>query len=112
MVNRSALVVRPQQPFLDWVNAVDPADSKVTLQNVVDDPTIYLIPECGTEKDLANVLRLIYEEIFEDQLCAWYTDRECWPQDRSFAVFRRWFEWQWHSMVVDLSGEPLIREAD
>jgi len=94
------------------VNAVDPADSKVTLQDVFDDPTIYLIPECGTEKVLADVLRLIYEEIFEDQLWAWYTDPECWPQDRSFAVFRCWFDWQWHSMVVDLCGDPLIRETD
>ena len=111
MVNRCALIVRPKQPFVDWINAVEPT-SPVTLEQASDDPTIYLLPVCDTDQDFANVLRLIYEEIFEDQLWGWYTDPECWPKNRSFAVFSRWFDWEWHSMVVDLSGEPLMREAD
>lgn len=110
-VNRSALVVRPKQPFVDWINSVD-TTSPVTLEQACDEPSVYLLPVCDTEKDLAKVLRVVYEEIFEDELWNWYTDPKCWPKDRSFAVFRRWFNWQWHSMVVDLCGDPLIHEPD
>jgi hypothetical protein len=110
-VNRSALIVRPKQPFVDWINAVEPT-SPVTLKTACNEPSVYLLPECDTEKDLANVLRVVYGEIFEDELWSWYTDPGCWPKDRSFAVFRRWFDWQWHSMVVDLSCDPLAREEE
>jgi len=82
------------------------------LDQTIDDQTVYLLPVCTTDKDFEKVLRLVCEEIFEDQLWGWYTDPECWPQNRNFPMFRRWFDWQWHSMVVDLSGDPLIREAD
>jgi hypothetical protein len=27
-------------------------------------------------------------------------------------VFRRWFEYQHHSGLIDISDEPLIRESD
>jgi len=32
------------------------------------------------------------------------------PKDRSFDVFSRRFELEHHSMLMDLCGEPLIRE--
>ena len=32
------------------------------------------------------------------------------PKDRSFDVFSRWFDIEHHSMLMDLCGEPLIRE--
>jgi hypothetical protein len=52
------------------------------------------------------------EEIFEEQLAVCYTDESVWPRDRGFDMFRRWFDYQHHSMLNDLSDEPLIRESD
>lgn len=111
-VNRSAIVVKPRQPFLDWLHAADPTSGKLTLQELTQDPTVYLIPECDTDEDVADILRELCEEIFVEQLAAWFTDTTTWPQDLSFEVFCRWFEYQHHSMLVDLSEEPLIREFD
>jgi len=34
-----------------------------------------------------------------------------WPADRSFDVFCRWFDFQHHSMLVDLCDERLIDES-
>jgi hypothetical protein len=76
------------------------------------EPIIYLIPECDTPADVDNVLRELCDEIFPEQLAGWYTDTETWPEDRSFNVFCRWFDYQQHSMLVDLSDEPLIAESD
>jgi len=109
-LNRSTVVVKPKQPFLDWLRAADPTSLDLTLLDLVQEPTIYLIPECGTNEDGAEALRELSEEIFEEQLAGWYADNSTWPPDRSFEVFCRWFDYQHHSMLVDLSDEPLIHD--
>jgi hypothetical protein len=112
MLNRSAVVVKPRQPFLDWLHGADPTSGSITLGELEEDPTIYLVPECDTEGDVRKALRKLCEEIFVEQLAAWWTDEESWPQHRSFAVFCRWFDWQHHSLLIDLCDEPLTNEAD
>ena len=47
-VNRSAIVVTPKQPFLDWLQSVDSTSSELASADLGLDPTIYLIPECET----------------------------------------------------------------
>jgi hypothetical protein len=111
-LNRSAIVVTPKQPFLDWLHATDPTSVELTLVKLTLDPTIYLIPECDTDDDVVEVLRDSFEEIFAEQLAGWCTDESVWPRDRGFDVFRRWFDYQYHSLLIDLSDEPLIRESD
>src|ERR1700680_2544717 len=98
-LNRSAIVVKPRQPFLDWLHAADPTSHKLTLRELVQEPTVYLIPECDTDEDVGEALRELCEEIFIEQLAGWFTDTTTWPQDRSFDVFCRWFDIQQHSMV-------------
>ena len=38
----------------------------------------------------------------------WYRDTATWPKDRGFEVFPLWFDYQHHSMLIDLCHEPLI----
>ena len=111
-LNRSALVVKPKQPFLDWLHKADPTSLELTMSDLIREPTIYLIPECDTNEDLTDVLRELCEEIFEEQLAGWFTVTATWPRDRSFDVFCRWFAYEHHSMLVDLCDEPLIRDCD
>lgn len=111
-LNRSALVVKPRQPFLEWLHAADPTSGSLTLPDLSREPTIYLIPECDTPTDVEAVLQELCDEIFCEQLEGWYTDTDAWPEDRSFDVFCRWFDYQHHSMLVDLCDEQLIGEAD
>ena len=111
-LNRSAIVVKPKQPFLDWLHTADPTSRSLSLQELVREPAIYLIPECDTNAEVDEVLRERCEEIFIEQLAGWFNDRTTWPQDRRFAVFCRWFDFQHHSMLVDLCDEPLILESD
>lgn len=112
MLNRSAIVVKPKQPFLDWLHVADPTSCELTLLDLVREPTIYLIQECETDEEVAEVLNELCKEIFEEQLSGWYTDTSTWPRDRSFDVFCRWFDYQHHSMLIDLCGESLIHERD
>ena len=111
-LNRSAIVVKPRQPFLDWLHVADPTSRTLTLRELVQEPTVYLIPECDTNEDVADFLRELCEDIFIEQLAGWFTDATTWPQGRSFDVFCRWFDFQHHSMLVDLCDELLIDEFD
>jgi hypothetical protein len=74
------------------------------------EPTIYLIPGCATNEEPVDVLRKLCEEIFEEQLAGSYKDNSTWPQDRGYDVFCRWFDYQHHSMLVDLCDKPLIHD--
>jgi len=109
VLNRSAIVVKPKEPFLDWLHAADPSSGDLTLLDLVREPTIYLIPECDTDDDVADVLHELCEEIFEEQLAGWYADTSTW-RNQSFDVFCHWFDYQHHSMLVDLCEEPLALE--
>jgi hypothetical protein len=55
-VNRSALVVKPAQPFLDWLHRVDPTSVHLTVDDVRLEPTIYLLPEWDTEDEALQLL--------------------------------------------------------
>jgi hypothetical protein len=84
VLNRSAIVVKPKEPFLDWLHAADPSGRDLTLLDLVREPIIYLIPECDTDDDVADVLHELCEEIFEEQLAGWYADPSTWPRKSEF----------------------------
>ena len=110
-LNRSAIVVRPKSPFLDWLHTVDPTSASLTLVNLTREPTIYLVAECDDTVDKQVCVQVVCSTIFEDQLDGWWRDRATWPTPQSLAVFRRWFDCQFHSMLLDLvEDKPLIEE--
>jgi len=67
-LNRSAVVVKPGQPFLDWLHTADPTNRGLTLGELPREPTIYLIPECDTGDGIREILQELCEEIFSEQL--------------------------------------------
>lgn len=111
-LNRSAIIVKPKQPFLDWLHATDPTSRELTLPDLAREPTVYLLPECDTEEDVREILAELCEEIFAEQLAGWFNDETTWPQDRSLEIFCRWFDFQHHSMLIDLSADPLILDFE
>ena len=113
MLNRSAIVVKPRQPFLDWLHTADPTSHRLTLRDLTREPTIYLIPECDTERGRPRSLARNCARRFS--WSNWRVGSEMktsWPRDLGFDVFCRWFDFQHHSMLVDLCDEPLIDELD
>jgi hypothetical protein len=65
---------------------------------------------CDTQAELDDALRERCAEIFTEQLAGWFNDETTWPQDRGLEVFRRWFDFQYHSMLVNLCDDPLVLE--
>lgn len=107
MLNRAVLIVRFEQPFVDWVNAADPTPTHtITLSDVNYDSSAYLL-EVEDENQLEEWLALNCDALFEQILNDWYTDPELWPRDRSLAMFRKWCRFELHTVVLDTGCSPL-----
>jgi hypothetical protein len=106
IINRSLIIVRPTQPFLDWVQSVD-YDEQLTLEEVRHDPSAYLAPVIIYDNEQPALLEWCYEEVFEAELFSWYTDPALWPQNRDLKMFLEWFDVEFHSGVFDLCDEPI-----
>ena len=107
VINRSAVIVMPAEPFLKWLQRVDPTSGELTLADLRREPTIYLLPPYDTEEEALTHLEEVCAEIFEEQLDGWYRVPSSWPDNRTFDIFKRWFEYRFHSMLVDLCEDPL-----
>ena len=107
-LNRSAVVVTPAKPFLDWLHRADPSSAGLTLEHLEHESAVYLLPESGSHEELLARLAEVSRAIFEEQLQGWVRVPAVWPKDRDFPTFLRWFECGFHSVVMDVGDEPLV----
>ena len=106
-VNRAAIVVRPGQPFLDWLHRADPTSRELNLEDLRREPTVYLLPECENEREVRECLAEVCGQIFEEHLDGWYRVPSSWPSRRDLDAFDCRFEWSFDSMVAALRNAPL-----
>lgn len=107
------MVVKPKQPFLDWLNSLDSEDDvNLTLEELQNDSTAYLVPEYGTPEEQADIVLWCHSYVFEEELLAWYTFEEDWPKTRDVAAFLEWFEIEFHSVVMDLDLEVPLQHVE
>jgi len=50
-INRTAIVVKPDQSFLDRLHRADPTNNELSLEDLQREPTVYLRPECENEEE-------------------------------------------------------------
>lgn len=106
MINRSILIVRAKEPFVHWLKSLpDPFD--ISLEEINEDSTAYLLPDYSYDNEQDEILARFYEVIFEEQLDGWWTEESDWPPKRDFAMFSKWFDVEFHSLVIDLVDAPL-----
>jgi len=106
-VNRSILVVKPRQPYLDWALAL-PDPTPVTLEHLRANCNAYLVPEILDPGDELAILQDHHAFIFEHELAGWMTDQDLWPQERDLQIFTEWFDTEFHSMVFELCEEAVL----
>lgn len=106
MVNRGLLVVKAKEPFREWINSLE-ANSDITIKEINDDCTAYLIPEFEDDLQRDIVLKRIYSDIFVEQLFDWCIDDDRWPQKRTLTLFKKWFDLEFHSVVADVVEDDL-----
>ena len=109
MINRSAVIVQPKEPFYQWLKSL-PDPITLSPEDFKDDSTIYLIPSYEDDEELTDILSQMYDIIFEEVLSGWWTVEEDWPQNRTFKMFKEWLDISAHSMVLDMVDAPVEEE--
>ncbi|MBC7499833.1 MAG: hypothetical protein H7315_04965 [Herminiimonas sp.] len=110
-INRSLMLVRCKQPFVDWLQQVEPdAMADVTLELVNADGDVFLIPEKMDAHDARHWFDNRWPMLFDHMLGAWVVDETKWPEERSILLFHEWFSVEYRSMIWDLCREPLAIE--
>ena len=100
-VNRSAIVIRPKRPYLEWAFSLEenPPDMIEHLQTRI---SVYLVAEDPAGKSESAPIQNYFQEIFALELEAWDTREEVWPDTSDYRLFQNWFEVEVESVVVDL----------
>lgn len=81
--------------------------NKISRSQINEDGTAYLLPDYSYDNEQDEILVRFYELIFEEQLAGRWPDENDWPPKRNFALFSKWFDVQFHSLVIDLVDAPL-----
>jgi hypothetical protein len=106
-LNRHAVVVRPTALFLNWARENPDPLPKLTLDDVRREPTVYLVPEGRNNDDVERFVKQHFSMIFEHELWAWCTEPSLWPENRTYGEFKKWFDVDIHSMVMDLGRDEI-----
>jgi hypothetical protein len=111
-INRSAVILLPKQPFLDWIERVDPVPTGTTLEELRKDQNVFLVSsdKVPFPSDVRMWVNQRWRILFEHSLNEWFTDETMWPKSRTRKMFHEWFDIEFHSMVWDMEDEPLAYE--
>jgi hypothetical protein len=107
IVDRSAAIIRPKQPFLEWLNGLPGNDVVLSLDEIRSDCTVILVPEAAEPEDSIAYIDDLAEKLFEQELASWVADDALWPQKRSLKLFWEWFDVEIHLGVMDAVEEEI-----
>ena len=109
-INRSAVVIKPKQPFVDWLNSIPDEDIDFTLERISEDNITFLIPLYDDPRDAKNYIRKRFKRIFEWELFGWIVTKELWPKKRTWEMFQEWFSIEINSEIFDLVDGEIEKE--
>jgi hypothetical protein len=110
-VNRSIAILKPRQPFLDWLKGLPGGlDDQLELVQLRGDCNALLIPAADDYDSAEDFVRQHYHSLFAAELADWCEDEAFWPA-LTPALFTEWFDVEIHSVLTDLVEQPLEREA-
>lgn len=101
-INRYAIVVKPKQPFMDWLTSLHDISD---LDEIGVD--VYLVDD--EISDMDKFLRKKFDKLFTLILQDWHTNKKEWPQKRNYKMFKQWFRVEISEMVYDLEKQPVLK---
>lgn len=108
ITNRSAIIVCPRTPFVEWAKLYNESPLE-DLERRLKEKHVYLI-DWTYEEGIIDVLEPCYLKIFEHELLSWNAYKNEWPQNRIYETFLEWFDVTLCDEIVDLETEQIISE--
>ena len=109
-INRTAVVIKLKQPFVNWLNSISGQSSDNALELASPENLTFLIPEFFGPDESLSYIRKRYSQIFEYELIGWCKDEQLWPANRNWKMFQEWFSVEINSEVLDLVDEDIEKE--
>ena len=109
-INRAVAIIKPKAPFIQWLKSLPDWDLDVTLEDLRKDSTAILIQEQEEDRKAIKYIEKIHQEIFELELDSWHRDEQGWPKKRDLKTFRKWFDVEIYSMVIDTGKGMIVKE--
>ncbi|MDD3266276.1 MAG: hypothetical protein PHC75_03735 [Burkholderiales bacterium] len=113
VVERSIVVLKPKQPFLEWIN-LSLATSNETILDLASiriDCNSYLIPEVNEIEDGVAYVDEFFESLFQLELASWTEDQTLWPQELTLKMFWEWFDVEISPTLIDIAGDDTDDES-
>jgi len=104
-INRSAIIVKPRQLFFDWLNKLYPNEPIFST----DENNIYLIKETDDNGKIEKWVKKNFDKLFINELNDRHTDMTDWPMNRTYKMFKEWFDYEITSMIYDLEEFPVTK---
>jgi len=105
-INRSAIILKPQQPFVDWYFKLNLYD-ELDFEEEIKKPNIYLIDD--KIDDVEKWLKKKFDKFFIMELDEWSAGKKDWPQKRNYKMFKQWFKVGISEMIYDLEKNPVLK---
>ena len=110
-VERSVAIIKPKEPFLNWVNKTfQDMPKELTLEGIRIDCNSYLIPEVAEIEDGINFVDEKFVDLFAMEFASWTEDEDLWPKEFSLKMFWEWFDVEVYPTAIDLSEGSLDGE--
>lgn len=105
LAERSAVILKPSQLFLDWLNnalAKESSQLILTLPQLQANCRVFLVPEVNEPEAAMSFISEYYEQLFALELGSWFESAEYWPSPRDLDTFWKFFEVEVSEEVIDL----------
>jgi len=116
LLNRSALMLLPLAPYLEWINGL-PAEVSELQQplpaGALDaEGRVYLVAEFDADSSQEDALSQVLAEhwlaLLENELGAWDELALHWPEPLSQELLQQWFEIKPLALAFDASHKVLM----
>lgn len=105
-VDRTAVVLKPTQQFLDWLKQADSDMPDLTLEQIRTNCSVYLVPQFDAPEEVVSYFDERFQEIFAAEITAWDIDQSKWPLI-SLKTFGEFFDFEIHDMVLDTHEDDI-----
>lgn len=110
LINRSVVIIKPEQPFVDWVNSVMGDEEPYSVNDLSTDCSVILLPVVDSDEHAEAIIKDIFQDVFELELSSWVVVDEMWPENRTYEIFLEWFHVEFHSMAFDSLKDDIEKD--
>ena len=110
-INRSVAIIKPKQPFVDWINSQSSPEDMISLEDVREDCMAVLLPQYDYDQEAIGYIEKLCKWIFETHLKEEFRKKKNWPKKRDNETFKKWFDVELHSIIIDPYEDDIEKET-